>query len=110
MRTVESSGRAECSKKRFAGRLQESRAKAGISQVALAVKAGVTPVTISRYERGDCTPRRGVAYRISAALNVAADWLLDGVPNEQPDREVKAVDISVVPTAALLTELSRRHA
>lgn len=95
--------------RRFAERLLESRARAGISQAALAAKAGITPVQISRYERGDCEPRRGVAYRLSEALNVSAEWLLDVEPIAMPARTAGAIDISAVPTVALLGELSRRY-
>lgn len=110
MRKVEPTGRTACTEHRFAERLLESRARAGISQAALAIKAGVTPVQISRYERGDCEPRRAVIYRISDALNVSSEWLLDGERIGQPVHANKTVDISGVSTAALLSELTRRCA
>lgn len=94
--------------KGFATRLLEARARAGMSQFALAKKIGVTPVQISRYERGECEPRMGVMYRISDALGVTPEWLTTGEKASPPGLRQEAHDISVIPTAALLSELSRR--
>jgi len=50
-------------------RLREYRQAAGLTQAALAQRAGVTPVTICSYERGRVTrPRKSVLERIQKAL------------------------------------------
>ena len=49
-------------------KLRQRRMAEGMSQLELAVKAGTTPWTVSRYENGK-TPRYDEAERLAAALN-----------------------------------------
>ena len=56
------------------GNIRKSK---GISQHALAVKAGVTVTTISRLEHGHNDSRTNTAFRIARALDVSVESLLD---------------------------------
>lgn len=50
--------------------LRDARRKAGWTQEELARKAGLHPVTLSRYETGDREPDLGSLRRIASALGV----------------------------------------
>lgn len=63
----------------LAERVADARASAGLSQAALAQKAGVTQSTIGNIESGGRkNPRELLA--IAAALGVSAEWLKTGKP------------------------------
>lgn len=51
--------------------------KNGLSQRALSEMVGVTEVTISRYIRGNRTPKGPVIAKIAKALHTTTDYLLD---------------------------------
>jgi transcriptional regulator with XRE-family HTH domain len=55
--------------------LREARLEAGLTQVELAKKAGVTDVTISTLENGKSTARDDTRRRIEIALGVRVNWL-----------------------------------
>lgn len=63
-------------------RLRQAREKAGISQEALAVQAGIDEFSasarISQYETGKHAPRYEIACRLAAALDVPAAYLYAG--------------------------------
>lgn len=50
--------------------LRSRRLLAGLTQVALAAKVGVHPVSMARYETGVINPRPGTVGRIAKALGV----------------------------------------
>lgn len=62
----------------FAKRLKEARENKGIRQNTLAKAVGVTPQTISGYERKDGlkTPSLDIAADLARELGVSLDWLL----------------------------------
>ena len=61
----------------FKDRLKEKRLEAGLTQVELAVKAGVTTRTIQNYELGNRKPANmEVIQRIADALNTTTEYLL----------------------------------
>lgn len=49
------------------------RRQAELTQMQLAVKADIHPVTLSKYERGVQRPSLIVAQRIAAALGISVD-------------------------------------
>lgn len=61
----------------FKDRLKEKRLEAGLTQVELAGKAGVTTRTIQNYEQGNRKPANmEVIQRIADALNTTTEYLL----------------------------------
>lgn len=61
----------------FKERLKEKRMEAGLTQVQLAEKAGVTARTIQNYELGNCKPSNmEVIQKIADALNTTTEYLL----------------------------------
>ncbi len=59
-------------------RIKTSRINRGLSQAALAQKAGVSQPTVANWENGSHVPRRAVLERIGEALGVEPMWLLSG--------------------------------
>lgn len=57
-------------------RIKKARKDAGINQQALAEALSLYQKDISRWERGEITPRLEVFAEICKALNVSADELL----------------------------------
>jgi transcriptional regulator with XRE-family HTH domain len=66
----------------FGERLEEVRRQRKMKQAELAAKAGCTPGTISRFERGLNFPDIMTLLRIRAALRVSLDVLVLGRPVE----------------------------
>ena len=61
----------------FPRRLRAARAAAGLSQSALALRAGLHAVAYGRIERGVDHPRAGTLRAICRALSASADSLLN---------------------------------
>jgi transcriptional regulator with XRE-family HTH domain len=65
----------------FAEGLRATRRKAGLTQVELARRSGIAPVTVIRYEAGEMQPNLSVVYALARALLVPASSLVgDGEP------------------------------
>jgi len=60
----------------FGERLKVARHRAGLSTRALAEKAGVSAMAVSKYERGLDVPSSDVLIRLSRALGVRVEFLL----------------------------------
>lgn len=58
-----------------AERLREALAFAGIRQIELARRSGVSHSSISRYLSGEWEPRQEAAHKIALALDVSEMWL-----------------------------------
>lgn len=56
--------------------VRDARERADLTQVELAVAAGVSPATIHRIEAGRQQPRRRIVIRLARALGVDEDSLL----------------------------------
>jgi len=63
--------------KKLSRRLKELRAKRGLTQAALANRAGVTLSYIGRLEIGRHDPQLSTLYRIAKALNISVGDLVD---------------------------------
>lgn len=64
----------------FKDRLKEKRVEAGLTQVQLADKAGVTARTIQNYELGNRKPSNlEVIQKIADALNTTTEYLLGSI-------------------------------
>lgn len=67
----------------FAQRMKEAREKRGLKQKELADAVGVSPQTISAYEKTGKIPTLDNAASIAQVLGVSLDWLC-GTIDEQP--------------------------
>ncbi len=56
-------------------KLIEARQRAGLTQVEIAQKAGVTPICYQRYEAGSRIPKADIAKLIAKALNSTVEEL-----------------------------------
>ena len=59
----------------FAERLKQKRTEKQISLRELALKTGLSPTTVSSYERGDKSPSLNNVALIAKYLDVSIDWL-----------------------------------
>ena len=62
----------------FASSMKAARARAGISQRALAALANITQATVSRIESGLFEPRISTALKIADALDTPVGDLIEG--------------------------------
>lgn len=67
-------------------RISELLQQNGLSQRELADKVGVTEVSMSRYIRGDRTPKGPIIANIALALHTTTDYLLG--QEEEEDSEL----------------------
>lgn len=63
--------------KEIKDKIREARKRAGMTQEQLANKAGMKKQEISRYERGDRTPKLENLSRIASALEVPIEYFLE---------------------------------
>lgn len=71
----------------FGERLSSYRQNANMTQEGLALKTGVTPQAVSKWERGQSLPDIGLLADLCRVLDVSADILLDTgcrIPGENP--------------------------
>lgn len=68
----------------FSTRVKTAREKLGISQSELASRCDVTVRSISAYETGHAKPRGITLHKLSQALDVSPEYLLNG-ENPYPD-------------------------
>ncbi|MBN2257936.1 MAG: helix-turn-helix transcriptional regulator [Anaerolineaceae bacterium] len=66
----------------FSHRLRELRKQKNLSQNELGVKAGIHFTHISQYERGLSLPAMDTLKRLATALEVTADYLMEGKADE----------------------------
>jgi transcriptional regulator with XRE-family HTH domain len=62
------------------------RMKAGLTQLELAYKAGLTPATVCRVERGHQAPSLKTCYRLASALGVNVAQLIGEPADVRPPR------------------------
>jgi len=60
----------------FGDRVRYAREHAGLTQLELAVKAGLTPATVCRLERAKQTPHLKTVCQLAEALGVDTGWLI----------------------------------
>ena len=73
----------------FGQRIKAAREQAGITQVELGEKVGVSGVAIMRYEKGTRQPRLEQFQRIASVLSVDVNWLMHGQTLEERDQARK---------------------
>ncbi|MDZ7923282.1 MAG: helix-turn-helix transcriptional regulator [Marinagarivorans sp.] len=66
----------------FSNRLRDLRKQKNISQTELGLLAGLHYTHIGRFERGSSRPSGDTLKRLSDALGVSIDYLLEGTTNE----------------------------
>lgn len=64
----------------FSDRLREARKKAGLTQMQIAEKLGITAQSYSQYETGKRRPKSDTISKIADALNVGYSYTKDGEP------------------------------
>lgn len=64
-------------------RIRQRRRELGLTQQALADKAGVNRVTVTGWEKGDYQPNGVNLQELAEALETDARWLTDGVENTE---------------------------
>jgi len=70
----------------YADGLRQLRETAGLTQLELAVRAGLTPATISRLENGHQSPTLVTAEALARALDIPLAGLLGAVIDARPNR------------------------
>lgn len=68
----------------FANRIRTLRAQKAITSTALAKVTGVSPAAIWQWEHSGVVPRRPTLAKLAATLRVTENYLLTGVPGEEP--------------------------
>lgn len=72
----------------FAQRLKEVRLQQQMTQKQVAVLVGVTPATLSAYEKGNKKPTVDTLKKIAQTFKVTTDWLL-GISGYTSAQEIK---------------------
>ncbi len=62
----------------FGENLKKARKDAGLTQIELARRAGITERSIYNYEYNDRVPRISTVAKLAQILGVSSDWLLGG--------------------------------
>jgi len=86
----------------FARRLVAARSAKGWSQQVLADASAVAAAQISRYESGRSNPRPALVARLSNALEVPFEWLLEGRGQQVPMFEDMGEGAVATPTPMIL--------
>lgn len=73
-----------------ANRFRELRDKAGLSQLELGDRLGVTQQSVYAWERGDAMPRLTTAIALAELYNVSLDYILGR--SVDPDKKEPIVD------------------
>ncbi len=76
---------------RFGPRLRELRAKAGLSQAALAERCGVRQASVAEYERGTSLPTWPNVVRLALALGATPDSFT-AAPAKNPEQDNRNSD------------------
>lgn len=69
-------------------RIKSERIKLGYNQKELCDRAGITPATLSRYEKDTRQPKSSNLSRLARALNVTTDYLTSGIKSDKRSVEV----------------------
>lgn len=83
-------------------RIKDRRVAMGLTQEAMAERAGITPTYASHIERGEKRPSLGVLVRIATALDITVDRLLTG--SQPADRMAFLLDIEELMSRCTLQE------
>lgn len=72
--------------KTIGDRIREERESAGLTQLELANKIGITPQAVSQYERGIKNPKITTIYKFADAIGVSPSKLFDGIKIEEVEK------------------------
>jgi transcriptional regulator with XRE-family HTH domain len=84
----------------FGARLLQARTRAGISQEALGLRAGLHRTEIGLLERAERIPRIDTLIRLAGALDTPTASLLEGITWNPGSSQVGAFRLSPSPDAA----------
>lgn len=76
VRQIDAREKEEAKELGMGDRIKQKLEELGMSQYELAKKVKITEVSLSRYIKGDRTPKGPVISSIARALGVTSDWLL----------------------------------
>jgi len=82
-------------------RLKEIREKRGLSKKELALKIGVSPSTITRYEKDGRIPKLTILKKISEALNVPINYLIGKEEDVKIGTSLSIENLSDLPEEAI---------
>ena len=88
----------------FGSRIVYARKKQKVSQSELALRVGLHPNVLGRYERGEAIPSIEVAARIAKALDISLDYL-----SELTDTELDTVILTRINEIASLSEEEQKQ-
>lgn len=71
----------------FGERMRSLRLQHGLTQDELAVKSGISRVSVGFYERGERIPPTDIAAAIAKVLNTSIDYMLSGRGSPRPSQE-----------------------
>ena len=72
--------------KTIGDRIREERESAGLTQLELANKIGITPQAVSQYERGIKNTKITTIYKFADAIGVSPSKLFDGIKIEEVEK------------------------
>ncbi len=72
----------------FAGRLKIIRTQKGFSQSELGKRVGIHYTQVGRYENKGAQPTAEVLAKLAEALEVSADYLMNGTTDEQAETTI----------------------
>ena len=78
---------------KFASRLTQARAEAGMTQRELSEQTGISTVQLSRYEAGKSNPRPPLLVKLANALAVSPQWLNGSEFHEQDEVHLVKFDM-----------------
>lgn len=81
-------------------RIARARSAAGMSELELADRLGVTVATLEGWENGDRAPRANHLTRLSGVLGVAFSWLIVGAGSEPANAPEQMQQLRIDLTAA----------
>jgi transcriptional regulator with XRE-family HTH domain len=86
-------------------RIKEKRRAIGLSQQVLALRVGVSMMTVRRWESGERAPDANALQRLSAELNVTTSYLLGETDDPAPIPNLEALNND--PQIEILKEIAR---
>lgn len=93
-------GTLDSESREIGARIAEARSAAGLSEIELAERLGVTTETLEGWESGERSPRANHLTKLSGVLGVAFSWLIVGTGGEPARAPEQMEQLRVDLTAA----------
>ncbi|MDR1642490.1 MAG: helix-turn-helix domain-containing protein [Clostridiales bacterium] len=93
------------------GRIRFLRKSSGLSQKALSIKLGVSPVLVNQFETSTRRPRDVYIKAIANLYEVREEWLLNGTGEMKPkDEDMEEISTIAAEIANILRNSSKEYA